>query len=67
MYLVPEFWNPFKPVSLSFDRVIQVNFNFLINQNDIVLVKKNSTSYNQIFDRVIGSPGFLIFFKLDLD
>ena len=45
----------------GFDQVIQVNHNFFINQNDVVLFKKNklSTGYNRVFDQVLpDQPGY---------
>jgi hypothetical protein len=54
---------------LDFNRVIRVNFYFFLNQNNIILIKKQkSTSCNRVFDRVLpGQPShtgfsFLYFF-----
>jgi hypothetical protein len=40
---------------LDFDRIIGSSGLIFLNQNDIVLVKKISISYNQVFDRIL--PG----------
>jgi hypothetical protein len=45
-------------------------FYFKKNQNDVVLVKKKSTDYNRVFDRVAGSHqvfSFTVFSSTWLD
>ena len=46
----------------GFDRIVQIDF--FLNQNDIILVKKQkSTGCNQIFDRILpGQPSHTGFF-----
>jgi hypothetical protein len=48
---------------LNFDRVTRVNFNFFINQNNIVLVKKKSTGFDLVLpdhrvSQVLNFPCF---------